>query len=141
MNKFFNPKEQDLWLIRFALWCCTISQTFFVRDPVPSDCKTFQLGKLLTCGSLTLNPDTRIVKIRQEEIKLTKKEYELLYTFFLNQGMILSREQLLSSVWGMDYYGDERTLDTHIRRLRNKIGEKYITTHIGIGYMLENQNE
>ncbi|WP_255348134.1 winged helix-turn-helix domain-containing protein [Robinsoniella sp. KNHs210] len=74
-------------------------------------------------------------------MKLTKKEYELLYTFFLNQGMILSREQLLSSVWGMDYYGDERTLDTHIRRLRNKIGEKYITTHIGIGYMLENQNE
>lgn len=103
--------------------------------------KLFQLGKLLTCGSLTLNPDTNIVKILQEEIKLTKKEYDLLYTLILNQGRILSREQLLSSVWGMDYYGDERTLDTHIRRLRHKIGEAYITTHIGIGYMLENPYE
>ncbi|MGL5694477.1 MAG: winged helix-turn-helix domain-containing protein, partial [Peptostreptococcaceae bacterium] len=72
-----------------------------------------------------------------EELNLTKKELELLKCFVDNQGIILSREKLLSLVWGLDYLGDDRTVDTHIRRLRSKVGEDVIVTHRGVGYSLE----
>lgn len=76
-----------------------------------------------------------------KDLGLTKTEFELLKTFVNNKGSILSREKLLDLVWGMDYYGDLRTVDTHIRRLRSKIGEEYITTHRGLGYCLEDVND
>ncbi|MFV0249990.1 MAG: response regulator transcription factor [Bacilli bacterium] len=79
------------------------------------------------------------VKILNEEIKLTPKEYELLCYFVKNNGIALSREQLLSKLWGYDFFGDDRTIDTHIKMLRNNLG-KYrdlIVTVRAVGYKYE----
>ncbi|MBT1526058.1 response regulator transcription factor [Clostridioides difficile] len=75
------------------------------------------------------------------ELLLTKKELELIRCLINNKGMILSREKLLDLVWGLDYEGDFRTVDTHIRRLRVKIGEDIIKTYRGLGYSLEDFND
>ena len=79
------------------------------------------------------------VIINGEELKLTPKEYELLVYFVQNKGIALSRETLLSKIWGYDFYGDDRTIDTHIKMLRNSLGEyrNLITTVRGIGYKYE----
>ena len=91
---------------------------------------------LLICGGLSLNRQTGEVRLAQECLSLTKKEYELLSLFMQNKGATLSREMLLERIWGINYDGDERTLDTHIRRLRSKIGEGYIQTQVGLGYRM-----
>lgn len=77
--------------------------------------------------------------VDDESIELTPKEHELLQYFILNQNIALSREKLLNHVWGFDYFGDERTVDTHIKRLRMKLGDyaKFIKTVRGFGYRLE----
>ena len=67
---------------------------------------------------------------------MTKLEFDLLSYFIKNKGIILSRDRIITSVWGSDYEGDYRTVDTHIRRLRNKIGEEIIKTYRGMGYTL-----
>ena len=79
------------------------------------------------------------VLINNKEVKLTPKEYELLVYFVHNKGIALSRETLLSKIWGYDFYGDDRTIDTHIKMLRNSLGEyRYlITTVRGMGYKYE----
>ena len=71
-----------------------------------------------------------------ERIILTKTEYELLKFFLSNQNQILPRELLLDHIWGMDYQGDIRTVDTTIRRLRIKIGDNIIQTRVGLGYII-----
>ena len=79
------------------------------------------------------------VKVEGNELKLTPKEYELICYFVENNGIALSREQLLSNIWGYDFFGDERTIDTHIKMLRNNLG-KYrdlIVTVRGLGYKFE----
>ncbi len=76
-----------------------------------------------------------------KELLLTKKELELIRCLINNKGMVLSREKLLDLVWGLDYEGDFRTVDTHIRRLRVKIGEDIIKTYRGLGYSLEDFND
>ena len=79
------------------------------------------------------------VFINDEEVKLTPKEYELLCYFVKNKGIALSRETLLSKIWGYDFYGDDRTIDTHIKMLRNNLG-KYrdlLVTVRGMGYKYE----
>lgn len=96
---------------------------------------------LLRCGSLTLNPETFEVRRKEERLTLTKTEFELLHYFMRNAGVTLTREQLLDRVWGPEYDGDMRTVDTHVRRLRAKIGERAIRTNIGIGYVMEDSNE
>lgn len=73
----------------------------------------------------------------RELLQLTKIEYDLLLFFSRNKGVILLRERIIDSVWRMDYDGDPRTVDTHIRRLRTKIGNEYIKTYRGVGYCLE----
>ena len=78
---------------------------------------------------------------REQVLDLTTKEYELLKYLLSNQKMILTREQILNHVWGKDYFGDVRTVDTHIRRLRKKLGESYIQTKIGTGYIMGDINE
>ncbi|WP_430535557.1 response regulator transcription factor [Listeria rocourtiae] len=75
------------------------------------------------------------------DINATKKEYELMRVLHQNKGAILNRNQLLDIVWGIDYEGEERTVDTHIRRLREKIGDGLIKTHRGMGYSIEAGNE
>ena len=92
---------------------------------------------------LEVNYKAHSVKIDGEEVKLTPKEYELLVNFISNEGMALSREQLLSTVWGYDFFGDDRTVDTHIKMLRNSLG-KYrdlIVTVRSLGYKFETNKE
>ena len=81
----------------------------------------------------------RMVTINNEEIKLTPKEYELLCYFVQNKGIALSREQLLGKIWGYDFFGDDRTIDTHIKMLRNNLGpyRDFILTIRGMGYKFE----
>ena len=78
----------------------------------------------------------KTVKIDGEEIELSYKEFELLTYFVENKGLALSREKILNNVWNYDYYGDARTIDTHVKKLRKKMGEKgdYIKTIWGMGY-------
>ena len=83
------------------------------------------------------------VKIDNEPVMLSYKEFELLHFFFLNQGIALSREKILNHVWNYDYFGDARTIDTHVKKLRSKMGEKgdLIKTIWGMGYKLSVDNE
>ncbi len=98
--------------------------------------KLCQTEDILSYQDILLNPQTMEVTKKGERISLTKTEYELLKFFLVNQRRILSRNMLLDHIWGMDYEGDIRAVDTAIRRLRKKIGENMIQTKIGLGYIL-----
>lgn len=98
--------------------------------------KLCQTEDILSYQDILLNPQTMEVTKKGERISLTKTEYELLKFFLANQRRILSRDMLLDHIWGMDYEGDIRAVDTAIRRLRKKIGENMIQTKIGLGYIL-----
>lgn len=101
--------------------------------------KSDGMGKV-EAGKLYIDPATHVVRIDGQELELTPKEYELLYYLSSNAGMLFSREKLLTKVWGYDYFGGTRTVDTHIGRLRIKLGEygdKYIKTYRGFGYKFE----
>lgn len=89
---------------------------------------------------LAFNHDAHEVRLNGEEIELTLKEYSILKKLFENTGRVYSREQLLDSIWGYDYEGDIRTVDSHVARLRTKLGEwgnTHLKTVYGIGYKLE----
>jgi two-component system, OmpR family, alkaline phosphatase synthesis response regulator PhoP len=89
-------------------------------------------------GVLQIDPSTFSVRCRGREVRLTRKEFALLGELARNQGRVLTREVLLDRVWGLTYYGDSRTLDVHIRRLRQKLGDPaLIETVTGIGYRLK----
>ena len=103
-------------------------------------CKPVQETKLLRLDGLALNPDEHTVTINGERVILTYKEYELLHLFLSHPGVALTREQLLSSVWNTEYAGETRTVDMHIRTLRQKLGSysNIIETVRNVGYRLEN---
>jgi len=88
---------------------------------------------------LVVDFDARQVSIDGQNIEMTPKEYELFFYMVKNRGLALSRETLISNVWGYDYYGDDRTLDTHIKLLRRSLGEyaRRIVTLRGVGYRFE----
>ena len=90
-------------------------------------------------GGIIIDKAAHIVKIDGQEIDLSFKEFELLTYFVTNQGVALSRERILNNVWNYDYFGDARTIDTHVKKLRSKLGEKgeYIKTIWGMGYKFE----
>jgi two-component system alkaline phosphatase synthesis response regulator PhoP len=88
-------------------------------------------------GELTIDQATFSVRFKGREVRLTRKEFALLSELARNQGRVMTRETLLDRVWSLSYYGDSRTLDVHIRRLRQKLGESsLIETVTGIGYRL-----
>jgi two-component system alkaline phosphatase synthesis response regulator PhoP len=94
-------------------------------------------GPVFDNGMLKIDPAAFSVSYGGREVRLTRKEFALLEELARNQGRVLTREVLLDRVWGMSYYGDSRTLDVHIRRLRQKLGDqKVIETITGIGYRL-----
>ena len=95
--------------------------------------------ELLELGGIELNQTAHIMKIDGQVIDLSVKEFELLLYFMHNQGVALSREKILNHVWNYDYFGDARTIDTHVKKLRSKMGEKgdYIKTIWGMGYKFE----
>ncbi len=91
-------------------------------------------------SSLVLNDDAHEVRLEGVEIDLTLKEYKILKKFLESPGRVFSREQLLDSIWGFDFAGDVRTVDSHVARLRTKLGEwgnKHLKTVYGIGYKIE----
>ena len=93
----------------------------------------------LSVGGIEVDKAAHIVKIDGEEIELSVKEFELLVYFIENQRLALTREKILNNVWNYDYFGDARTIDTHVKKLRSKMGEKgnYIKTIWGMGYKFE----
>ena len=90
-------------------------------------------------GDIHMNVDGHIVSIDGRVINLTFKEYEMLKLFLSNQGIVYTRDQLLSEIWGVDYFGETRTVDMHIKTLRQKLGEsgKCIKTVRNVGYRME----
>ena len=106
-------------------------------------CKPVKETKLLKLDGLVLNPDEHTVTVDGERVVLTYKEYELLHLFLSQPGTAFTREQLLASVWNMDYMGETRTVDMHIRTLRQKLGSygHIIETVRNVGYRLEAKHD
>lgn len=102
-----------------------------------------RLGKsderLLEVGILSLNQTSRCVKLGDKSLELTRREFDLLAFFMLHGGQILSREQLLNGVWGYEFTGELRTVDTHVKQLRSKLGKEapQVKTVFGVGYRLD----
>lgn len=94
---------------------------------------------VIRAGGIEVNKAAHEVTIDGKSIELSYKEFELLTYFMENQGIALSREKILNSVWNYDYFGDARTIDTHVKKLRSKLGAKgdYIKTIWGMGYKFE----
>jgi len=95
--------------------------------------------EVLEFGGLVINMPGRIVTVDGKKIELTPKEYDLLFYLVKNKNIALSRDKLLSDIWGYDFFGDDRTIDTHIKNLRNNLGpyRDYIVTLRGVGYKFE----
>ena len=93
----------------------------------------------IEAGGIELDKAAHQVRVDGKSIDLSYKEFELLTYFLENQGIALSREKILNNVWNYDYFGDARTIDTHVKKLRNKLGDKgnYIKTIWGMGYKFE----
>ncbi|HCM90372.1 MULTISPECIES: response regulator YycF [Vagococcus] len=100
----------------------------------------------LNIGALTIHPDAYIVSKRGETIELTHREFELLHYLGKHIGQVMTREHLLQTVWGYDYFGDVRTVDVTVRRLREKIEDNpshptWLVTRRGVGYYLRNPEQ
>ncbi len=124
VTKPFSPK------ILVAKAKSVLRRTLEMKEE-DSDSKTI-------CG-ITVNTSSRLAFMNSEQLHLTHKEFELLVYLIENKGIVLTRDQLLNNIWGFDYVGDGRTVDTHIKKLRHKLGEraKHITTVIRVGYRFE----
>ena len=101
--------------------------------------RSLQDGEVLEVGGIRLDKAAHMVEIDDKSIDLSYKEFELLAYFMENQGIALSREKILNNVWNYDYFGDARTIDTHVKKLRSKLGDKgdMIKTIWGMGYKFE----
>ena len=93
----------------------------------------------MSAGGIEINKAAHLVQIDGQEVELSVKEFELLVYFIENQKIALTREKILNNVWNYDYFGDARTIDTHVKKLRSKLGDKgnYIKTIWGMGYKFE----
>lgn len=94
---------------------------------------------VLNFSGLSINIPARTVQVDGEKVELTPKEYDLLFYLAKNSNLALSRDKLLSDIWGYDFFGDDRTIDTHIKNLRNNLGpyRDFIVTLRGVGYKFE----
>ena len=102
-------------------------------------CRPQETGHVLSAGGISLDPERRTVTVEGQRVQLTYKEFELLRLFLSHPGMAFTRDQLMEKVWGVDYCGETRTVDMHIRTLRQKLGEngEHIETVRGVGYRWE----
>lgn len=125
----------------------TIGADDYLKKPFDIDILLIRLKKLVGADeilyheNLTLNKISHQVQVNDNLIRLTPIEFDLLKYFLENKTIVLTREILINKIWGFDFEGDWRTVDTHIKRLRQKIGGDKIKTHIGIGYEMVNSNE
>ena len=96
-------------------------------------------GEIIEAGKIEMDISAHTVKVEGKNVELSYKEFELLNYFVVNQGVALSREKILNNVWNYDYFGDARTIDTHVKKLRSKLGlcGDYIKTIWGMGYKFE----
>ncbi|MBM7557328.1 response regulator transcription factor [Halanaerobacter jeridensis] len=127
VTKPFSPKE-------------VVSRVKAVLRRSSSEEKESSEQKILSFPELEISKSYRSVEVKGEEISLTPKEFDLLLTLASSPRQVFSREKLLNKVWGYDYYGDDRTVDTHIKSLRQKLGDpvrNYIETVWGVGYKFE----
>ena len=97
---------------------------------------------VLSAGGIVIDKAAHLATVDGKQMELSFKEFELLTYFLENEGIALSREKILNSVWNYDYFGDARTIDTHVKKLRSKLGDKgdYIKTIWGMGYKFEVQS-
>lgn len=97
-------------------------------------------NEILTSNGIEVDKTAHIVRVDGQNVDLSYKEFELLAYFMENKGIALSREKILNNVWNYDYFGDARTIDTHIKKLRSKLGKRgdAIKTIWGVGYKMEN---
>ena len=93
-------------------------------------------------GGITINSKGRTVTVDGKQVEMSLREYELLKYLVDNKGIALSRDKILNNVWNYDYYGDSRTIDSHIKKIRHKLGKKgkYIKTIRGVGYKFDTKN-
>lgn len=96
----------------------------------------FTSSRNIDYGNIRIDTEKKLVYCDSKEILLTKTEYKLLHHLILNREIVLSREQILYNVWGVDYFGDEKIVDVYIKSLRKKIGDEYIKTVRGFGYTI-----
>ncbi len=124
MVKPFSPKEL----------MARVNAILARKQPAQS-----QSANELVFDGLVINIPARTVTVDGEKINLTPKEYDLLFYLVENKNIALSRDKLLSDIWGYDFFGDDRTIDTHIKNLRNSLGKyrDYIVTLRGVGYKFE----
>lgn len=124
--KPFSPRE-------LMLRVSAVLKRTAANAPAASD------GERVTIGDMVVDFAARQVTIKGEKLNLSPKEYDLLFYMVRNRGIALTREKLISDVWGYDFFGDDRTLDTHIKLLRKSLGEyaDKITTLRGVGYRFE----
>ena len=102
-------------------------------------CESDEKEEILTVGEITLSDKEHLVTVNGKKVALTLKEFEILKLFMQSPGIVFSRDKLLSEVWGVDYLGESRTVDMHIKTLRQKLGDvgSRIETVIGVGYKME----
>ena len=102
-----------------------------------------ETGKILSNGEIRMDDEKHSVMVNDEQVQLTLKEYELLRLFLNRKDHVFSREKLLECIWGMDYFGETRTVDVHVGTLRTKLGQsgELIETVRGVGYMMVEKNE
>ena len=102
-------------------------------------CEPDEKEEVLSIGEITLSDKEHLVTVNGEKVVLTFKEFEILKLFMQSPGIVFSRDKLLSEVWGIDYLGESRTVDMHIKTLRQKLGDAgtIIETVIGVGYKME----
>jgi two-component system, OmpR family, response regulator ResD len=128
--KPFSPRELMMRL-----------NVLITRNQKSGDKPAASKRDIVTFGGMTVDFTGRMVFINNQKIDLSPKEYDLLFFLVRNRSIALTRERLLSEVWGYDFFGDDRTLDTHIKLLRNSLGEyrRYIVTLRGVGYRFETE--
>ena len=135
-NKFFRTFAVTL----AAVLCLTaFSTTAFAGGADPDPVSLPEETGTPTTGGIELDKTAHIVKLDGEPVELSYKEFELPTYFMENQGVALPREKILNNVWNYDYFGDARTIDTRVKKLRSKLGDKgnYIKTVWGMGYKFE----
>lgn len=116
------------------------------RQQVPAETESQKENSDIEIGNLTIHPDAYVVSRDGVQIELTHREFELLHYLARHIGQVMTREHLLETVWGYDYFGDVRTVDVTVRRLREKIEENpsnpvWIVTRRGVGYYLRNPEQ
>lgn len=116
-------------------------KAIFRRTQLP---ETQQVSNIMKVGDFSINTLGRKVTVNNHQVNLTAKEFDLLLLLLLNEDKVFSREELLETIWGYEYFGDVRTVDVHVRRLREKIEEnssqpEYIQTKWGVGYFFKNK--